>query len=69
MKVTGETFSFMQKEKRSRRCKILKVSKLSGKRTEQESNLIIFLFCPFIFINKIRKNRKICLFGIGYVKC
>ena len=33
MKVTGETFSFIQKEKRSRRGKILYVSKLSGKRT------------------------------------
>jgi len=34
MKVTGETFSFLQKEKKSRRGKIPKVLKLSGKRTE-----------------------------------
>jgi len=34
MKVTGETFSFLQKEKKSRRGKIPKVSKLSGKRAE-----------------------------------
>jgi len=34
MKVTGEAFSFFKKrEKRSRRSKTLKVSKLSGKRT------------------------------------
>jgi len=33
MKVTGDIFSFQKKEKRSRRGKIPKVSKLSGKRT------------------------------------
>jgi len=33
MKVTGETFSFLQKEKKSRRGKISKVFKLSGKLT------------------------------------
>jgi len=38
MKVTGETFSFIQKEKKRRRGKILKVSKLSGKRTVTGQN-------------------------------
>jgi len=38
MKVTGETFSFIQKKKRSRRGKILKVSKLSGQRTVTGQN-------------------------------
>jgi len=38
MKVTGETFSFIQKEKMSRRGKILKVLKLSGKRTVTGQN-------------------------------
>ena len=38
MKVTGETFSFIQKEKKSRRGKILKVSKLAGKRTVTGQN-------------------------------
>jgi len=38
MKVTGETFSFMQKEKRSRRGKILKILKLSAKRTVTGQN-------------------------------
>jgi len=38
MKVTGETFSFIQKEKRSRRGKILYVSKLSGQRTVTGQN-------------------------------
>jgi len=38
MKVTGETFSFLQKEKRSRRSKIPKVFKLSGKRTVTGQN-------------------------------
>jgi hypothetical protein len=33
MKVTGETFSFILKKKKSRRGKMLKTSKLSGKRT------------------------------------
>ena len=33
MKVTGETFSSLQKEKKSRRGKIPKVFKLSGKKT------------------------------------
>ena len=33
MKVTGETFSLILKEKRSRRGKISKVFKLSGKLT------------------------------------
>jgi len=37
MKVTGETF-FIQKEKRSRRGKILKVFKLSGKKTVTGQN-------------------------------
>jgi len=37
MKVTGEIFSF-QKKKRSRRGKIPKVSKLSGKRTVTGKN-------------------------------
>jgi len=34
MKVTEETFSFLQKEKKSRRGKIPKIFKLSGRRTE-----------------------------------
>jgi len=38
MKVTGETFSFLQKEKKSRRGKIPKVSKLTGKRTVTGQN-------------------------------
>jgi hypothetical protein len=38
MKVTGETFSFILRRKRSRRGKILKVSKLSGKRTVAGQN-------------------------------
>jgi len=38
MKVTGETFSFIQKEKKSRRGKMLNVSKLSGKRTVTGQN-------------------------------
>jgi hypothetical protein len=38
MKVAGETFSFYYKKKRSRRGKILKVSKLSGKRTVTGQN-------------------------------
>jgi hypothetical protein len=38
MKVTGETFSFIQKEKGSRRSKIPKVFKLSGKRTVTGQN-------------------------------
>ena len=39
MKVTGEIFSFQEKkEKRSRRGKIPKVSKLSGKRTVTGQN-------------------------------
>ena len=38
MKVTGETFSFLQKEKKSRRGKIPKVSKLSGKKTVTRQN-------------------------------
>ena len=38
MKVTGETFSFILKKKRSRRGKILNVSKLSGKRTVTGQN-------------------------------
>jgi len=38
MKVTGETFSFMWKKKRSRRSKIPKVSKLSGQRTVTRKN-------------------------------
>ena len=33
IKVTGEIFSFYHKEKKSRRERILKVSKFSGKRT------------------------------------
>ena len=37
MKVTGETFSF-HKKKKSRRGKIPKVSKLSGKRTVTGQN-------------------------------
>jgi len=37
MKVAGETFSF-KKEKRSRRSKIPKVSKLSGQRTVIRQN-------------------------------
>ena len=38
MKVTGETFSFIQQEKKSRRGKIPKVLKLSGKRTVTGQN-------------------------------
>jgi len=38
MKVTEETFSFVQKEKKSQRGKIPKVSKLSGKRTVAGQN-------------------------------
>ena len=38
MKVTGETFSFLQKEKKSRRGKIPKVFKLSGKKTVTGQN-------------------------------
>jgi len=38
MKVTGETFSFIQKEKKSRRGKIPKVFKLSGKKTVTGQN-------------------------------
>jgi len=38
MKVTGETFSFLQKEKKSRRGKIPKVFKLSGKKTVNGQN-------------------------------
>ena len=38
MKVTGEIFSFIQKKKRSRRGKILKALKLSGKRTATGQN-------------------------------
>jgi len=38
MKVTGETFSLSKKKKKSRRGKILKVSKLSGKRTVTGQN-------------------------------
>ena len=38
MKVTGETFSFLKKKKRSRRGKIPKVFKLSGKRTVTGQN-------------------------------
>ena len=38
MKVTGETFSFHHKKKKSRRGKISKVSKLSGKRTVTGQN-------------------------------
>jgi len=37
MKVTGETFSLLKKKKR-RRGKILKISKLSGKRTVTGQN-------------------------------
>ena len=37
MKVTGETFSYLKKKK-SRRGKILKVLKLSGKRTVAGQN-------------------------------
>ena len=47
MKVTGETFSFIQKEKKNRRGKIPKVFKLSGKRTEKESKIVIFLLYTF----------------------
>ena len=47
MKVTRETFSFIQKEKKSRRGKVPKVFKLSGKKTEYESDIVIFLFYPF----------------------
>ena len=38
MKVTGETFSFILKKKKSRRGMILNVSKLSGKRTVSGQN-------------------------------
>ena len=38
MKVTGETFSFILKKKKSRRGKIPKVSKLSEKRTVTGQN-------------------------------
>ena len=38
MKVTEETFSFHHKKKKSRRGKISKVSKLSGKRTVTGQN-------------------------------
>jgi len=38
MKVTGETFSFIKRKKKSRRGKILNVSKLSGKRTVTGQN-------------------------------
>jgi len=38
MKVTGETFSSLQKEKKSRRGKIPKVFKLSGKKTVTGQN-------------------------------
>jgi len=38
MKVTGETFSFIQKEKKSRRGKMPKASKLSGKKTVTGQN-------------------------------
>jgi len=38
MKVAGDIFSFLKKEKRSRRGKILKVSKLSGKRAVTGQN-------------------------------
>ena len=38
MKVTGETFSFIQQEKKSRRGKIPKVFKLSGKKTVTGEN-------------------------------
>ncbi len=38
MKVTGETFSFVLIKKGSRRGKIRKVSKLSGKRTVTGQN-------------------------------
>ena len=38
MKVTGETFSFIKRKKKSRRGKIPKVSKPSGKRTVTGQN-------------------------------
>jgi len=38
MKVTGETFSFIQKEKKSRRGKMPQAPKLSGKRTVTGQN-------------------------------
>jgi len=38
MKVTGETFSFSKKEKRSRRGKMRKEFKLTGKRTVTGQN-------------------------------
>jgi len=38
MKVTGETFSFIQKEKKSRRGKMLQALKLSGQRTVTGQN-------------------------------
>ena len=38
MKVTGETFSFIQQEKKSRRGKIPKVFKLSGKKAVTGEN-------------------------------
>jgi hypothetical protein len=50
MKVTGETFSFLQKEKKTRRGKMPQASKLLSKKTEQESNIIIFLLCLFCLL-------------------
>jgi len=38
MKVTGETFSLSKKKKKSRRSKILKVSKLSGRKIVTRQN-------------------------------
>ena len=38
MKVTGETFSLLKLKKKNRRGKILKVLKLSGKRTVTGQN-------------------------------
>jgi hypothetical protein len=51
MKATGESFSFIQKEKKSRRGKIVNVSKFSGKkdcyRTELWRASVIIGWLPF----------------------
>jgi len=56
MKVTGETFSFIQKEKKSRRGKIPKVFKLSGQRTDQESNKLFYYTVFFSLCKNISEE-------------
>ena len=61
MKVTGETFSFILK-KRSRRGKILNVSKLSEKRTVtgQNSGVVKRGHSSFVFPQLYLAKSKVC---------